>query len=330
MLATTRSKWMIALAAGTSLSTGCAKPPAVRPADAELPGGAPRVVPLERAGRYVFEANGLSLEVDPSHGGRITSFAIDRSEVLSGRDVDPENYGSTFWTSPQSEWDWPPPAAIDSAPYQATVERGILILTSPPSPELGVRVVKRFQLDARDRAIDIEYLVWNLSDRARKLAPWEITRVAVNGVTLFPTGERTYGSGTFAPLSLVRRSGAWTWFAFDPRETREQELFADGAGGWLARAAEGVVFVKTFVDVPAARQAPGEGEIELFVHPDALPNKRYLELEVQGPYAAIPPGGSSAWRTRWYLAKSPPRVRAVPFDAGLTDFVEGLVSSRGR
>jgi len=64
----------------------------------------------------------------PVHGhrcspcGRITSFLVDGRNFLTDDKVDSLNWGSTFWPSPQSDWDWPPPAAIDNEPYTVTLE----------------------------------------------------------------------------------------------------------------------------------------------------------------------------------------------------------------
>ena len=77
-------------------------------------------------GRYVFRANELELEVDPALGGRITRFSLAGANILTGPEVVargdgtvPNMYGSTFWTSPQSAWNWPPETALDSDPLQS-------------------------------------------------------------------------------------------------------------------------------------------------------------------------------------------------------------------
>ena len=42
------------------------------------------------------------------------------------------------------------------------------------------------------------------------------------------------------------------------------KLNADGKGGWLAHVADGVLFLKTFEDLPVSSQVPGEGEVEIY------------------------------------------------------------------
>jgi hypothetical protein len=286
------------------------------------------VVPIERDGRYVFTFDDLSFEVDPRRGARIAAFTIDGRNFLSGPEVDAENHGSTFWTSPQSDWDWPPVVEIDAGPYIGAVSDGVLSLTSACSARLGVQVTKRFSA-AAGGAVSLEYGIRNCGAQARKFAPWEITRVRAEGVTFFPSGEGEYGSGPFAPLGGVRRGGGYTWFEFDPASPGppDQELFADGKRGWLAHAERGAVLVKVFADVPAAARAPKESEIELYLHADARPAARYAEIEQQGPYWAIAPNETSTWRVTWYLKRLPPTARISSGDQGLVDFVESLAGT---
>jgi len=283
------------------------------------------VTPVEQRGKYVFEFANLGFEVDPRLGGRITAFRIDGRNFLSGPDVHADNHGSTFWTSPQVDWDWPPVAEIDSLPYAATVSGSVLRLTGPVSPRLQVSVTKQFSADAAQGSVSIEYVIENHASSPRKLAPWEITRVRASGVTFFPTGLRVYGSGPFHELAGVKRSGETTWFRFDHASVKgDQKLYADGAGGWIAHADEGAVLVKVFADIPPAEQAPGEGEIEIYANGAGNPARNYIEVEVQGPYREIAPAAASSWKMKWYLKKYPAGAQTTVGNAALLDFVKAL------
>ena len=65
----------------------------------------------------------LKMVVDGAKGARITEFSLQGTNVLVTRDQNHDNYGSTYWPSPQASWCalgggcWPPPAAIDSGAY---------------------------------------------------------------------------------------------------------------------------------------------------------------------------------------------------------------------
>src|SRR4051812_23332426 len=235
--------------------------PEVRIADDEGAAGA-SVRPRAHAQRWLLEAGGAALEVDPAAGGRITALRLGARNLLTGPEIDAGNYGSTFWTSPQSDWGWPPVAEIDHAPFEASVVGGReLVLRGPVSARLGVSIEKRFSGDAARGSFRIEYVVTNVSAAPVRAAPWEITRVPPGGLTFFPTG-----SGLYPPsnLALSERDGI-TWFAYDARDIVDhQKAFADGREGWIAHVDRDAILVKAFAAVPRAEHAPGEAQIEIY------------------------------------------------------------------
>lgn len=290
------------------------------------------VEPQESAGQYVLELGSSRLQVDPSRGARITQFAWDGHNLLNP--VVPEksgwlNGGSTFWTSPQSAWVWPPSAAIDTAPFTVTLAGTAVTMTSQAAT-LGdgqVVVEKRFSADRRRDAVDIEYTIKNTSTLPLALAGWEISRVPLSGLTFFPSGTRTVPSKV-APLPVTMKSGL-TWVVASDAKSGSggRKLNADGAGGWLAHVTDGgILFLKTFQDIAVGNdahplQAPGEGEIELFT------DGNYLELENQGVYDSVPPGGSSHYKVTWSLRKIPASVPIAPGSPELIAYVNGVAAT---
>jgi hypothetical protein len=265
-------------------------------------------------GRYVLACRDLTLEVDPAAGGRVTSFRCEERDALSGPEVDASNYGSTLWTSPQSDWGWPPPVEFDGRPYAVERSDDAIALVGPTIASLGVALEKRFAVDRERGAFEITYAIRNASAVARRYAPWEVSRVPARGLTFFPTGGVEVG-----PLPVVRRDGI-TWYAHTPETLDDigQKHSADGRGGYLAHAGHGLLFVKTFADLPPEMQAPGEGEVEVYG------NDRYVEVEAQGPYASIDPGATLRWSLRWYLvplASSEARIGG----AALMECVESIL-----
>jgi len=248
-----------------------------------------------RAGRLALEFDDFYFEVDPSAGGRVTAFCLGDVDVLAGRDVDAANYGSTLWTSPQSDWGWPPPAAFDREPYAVVESNGAIGLVGKASDSLGVLLEKRFSPDRARGAIRLEYVIRNVAASPKTYAPWEVSRVHPGGLTFFPTGAHASG-----PLAVERRADA-TWFSHDPAilDDAGKKHSADGLGGFVAHAASGLLFVKAFGDLLPEEQAPGEGEVEIYG------NNRYVEIEVQGPYARIGPFAAVSWAVTWTLAKLP-------------------------
>jgi len=66
--------------------------------------------------KYRIEIGNLSMTIDAAGGAKIRSFKYKDAEVISQSPMR-ETFGSTFWTSPQNEWNWPPVAEYDKLPY---------------------------------------------------------------------------------------------------------------------------------------------------------------------------------------------------------------------
>jgi hypothetical protein len=249
---------------------------------------------------FVLTLDDVRLEVDAARGGRITALRLGDRNLLSGAEVDAINYGSTFWTSPQSAWGWPPVVEIDSAPYEGALDGEAVVLRGPASAALGVSVDKRVEADRDARAFVLTYVVLNQGAAPVSVAPWEVTRVQPNGLTFFATG-----AGAYAPSDLPAREAAGvTWIHHDAAViVGHQKLYADASEGWVAHLDGDALFVKSFARVAREAHAPGEAQIEIY----ASSMHRYVEVEQQGACEALAPGGALTWRVEW-------RVRRVPDD----------------
>ncbi len=281
--------------------------------------------PALEAGRYVLRMGEVELEVDPALGGRITRFSLAGSNVLTGPDVVasgegslPNMYGSTFWTSPQSDWGWPPEVAIDSAPHEVSVNGAVLELASEPGATTGYAVHKRIWTEASLGRVTLEYTLRN--ERATlPAAPWEISRVPKEGLVFFAS------AGDPLPQSTLqsRLEDGVAWIDVSQAPAVDSKLFQDGSEGWLAFVYKDLVFIKTFDDIPIAEQATGEAEIEIFINGKF----DYVEIEQQGRYALPAVGGTASWRVNWLLRRLPADVTASVGNAGLVSWVRGQVAS---
>jgi para-nitrobenzyl esterase len=236
----------------------------------------------------------VTMTVYPTRGGKIMSLKYKGQEVISQQTA-PESFGSTFWTSPQKDWNWPPVPAFDKMPYQVEEQgaNGGFILTSEVSEKLPFRIRKQFDTDSTDHAIVVTYSIINESDETRQVAPWEITRVANDGGVIF--FEAPIDSITPARLMPFQAAHGVVWY--QPDEAGEnRKINADGKG-WLAYHNKGLLLLKTFDDLNATQPAPGEAEIQVYVNR----GKTYIELESQGAYATLKPHGQLSWTVRWYL-----------------------------
>merc|ERR1719491_1409676 len=226
--------------------------------------------------------------------------------------------GSVFWPAPQSAWGWPPPVEIDPTPsgnyqyqYSLDVDQASksFTLTSGVSNALSLQMSKRISMDPDSGAVVLDFAMRNTGWQARSWAPWEITRVAANGLTFYATGSLPPTSGTW-PALPVTNAGGITWFQ-QRSSSSQAKLFADTSEGWLAHTDGFLVMVKCFEKIPTYAAAPGEQQIEIY------DRGSYVEVEAQGAYQSIPAGGQLNWLHYWHLREMPAGAVMQPGNAQL-------------
>lgn len=243
-------------------------------------------------GKYTITNGDITMTIDASRGGKILSFKYQDKEVLSQTRI-PNSFGSTFWTSPQKEWNWPPVAEYDTKPYTAELKDNSLVLTSEKSERFGYRVRKEFTADPKDNSIAITYTIINESGETRQVAPWEISRVPNGGMVFFDAKEAT-PANRMQGLPFTYEKGA-AWYVMDEAKGN-RKINADGKG-WLAFCDNGLMFIKKFQDIAPSEPAPAEAEIQIYVNT----GKTFVEIEEQGAYTTLKPGEELDWTVRWYL-----------------------------
>ena len=241
--------------------------------------------------KYSIEVGDLFMTINAGGGGKILSFKYKDVEVIS-QSTFPESFGSTFWTSPQKEWNWPPVQEFDKQPYTVEEKGNSLVMTSNVSARLKYKIRKEFSVDAKSNAIVVTYSIINESGETRKVAPWEITRVPNEGLIFFdaPTDQITP-----ADLMPFKSEFGISWYQTD-EANQNRKINADGKG-WLAYLNNGLLMVKKFQDLNASQPAPEEAEIQVYVNR----GKSYIELESQGAYTELKAGESLNWTVKWYL-----------------------------
>ena len=243
---------------------------------------------------YTLTVGNVKMEIDANNGARITSLKLDTTEVLSQINF-PNMYGSTFWTSPQKEWNWPPVREHDMAPYEVTEDKGVITMTSPLSEKIPLRIKKRFEVDKKDNCIVVTYTLINEGTEDRKVAPWEITRVLAHGSVYF---DADVDAITPAGLMNFVKKDGYAWYDIDHIERQNRKINADGKG-WLAFTNGDWILKKKFKDLNPSEPAPEEAEIQVYVNQ----GDSYVELESQGAYTNLKPGEKLDWAVRWYLTK---------------------------
>lgn len=271
-------------------------------------------------GAYRLEFGETWALVDPELAGRVTALVhggqqlLATSQAVAGAGDAPQRnqFGSSFWVSPQSLWKWPPELEVDSEMYHEERLGNGVRMWGEPGAKSGLAVEKRF-LPGAD-ALTLQYTMRNGGAQAQSAAPWELTRVPKGGLVVFPAEGPALPPSTLG--SEMRDQVAWLDLRQAP--SKDAKLFQDGREGWLAYVWQGVAFIKSFEDVPRAEQAPGEAEIEIYV------NGRYdyLELEQQGQYSAIAPGGrSEPWQVEWRVRTLPKQLEAVVGNEKLVNWI---------
>ena len=234
----------------------------------------------------------VTMTIYPTMGARIMSLTYKGQEVISQLRA-PESFGSTFWTSPQKEWNWPPVREFDKSAYQVEEHDGRLVMTSEVSPRLNYRVRKEFSVDEKDNAIVVSYSIINESDETRQVAPWEITRVENNGGVIF--FDAPLDGITPAGIIPFKAEQGVVWYQPDEAD-QNRKINADGKG-WYAYCNNGLLLLKQFDDLQPSQPAPGESEIQVYVNR----GKTFIELECQGAYTTLKPHEQLYWTVRWYL-----------------------------
>jgi hypothetical protein len=277
-------------------------------------------------GKYAFQFKGMYFEVDPTTGGRISSFNLTGKESLFLDTVKKNNnWGATFWPAPQSKWGWPPSDTLDSKPYTAEIKGTHLVLHSAPTKaKPNCAFTKIFEVSEIDTSVIVTYGITNTDNKEAKWSAWQIARVPSGGLSFFPSGE-TPLTGDLAPL-MTQVNGI-TWFQYDSTKipTGVPKLFSDGHDGWLAHVDDnGLLIIFKFKDTPPSLKAEGEDEIEFYAHPDLS----YVELEPLGPAISIPAQGTSEWSVKWYIRQLPTYVTSKVGSESLIQYVRSVIKIR--
>ena len=248
---------------------------------------------------YVLSVGDATMTVAAKFGARVVSLKLGDTEVLAqktptlGRFQNLHNYGATFWPSPQVEWNWPPIVTYDSAEYQVKLKGKSVIMTSGTDEKYPYQFIKEYTTDKKKGAFVINYTIKNVSDKAKAVAPWEISRVPGGGLMFFAAEKATVRPADIMAFQFAENN--IVWLPYDV-ENRNRKMFADSEG-WLAFVDNGILFLKTFDNIATSEAADGEDELEIYYNT----GKTYIELENQGASKILQPGESLTWTVRWFV-----------------------------
>jgi len=272
-------------------------------------------------GIYTVRNNVLVFLIDPNLGARVVSATYDGKEVLLQKREKLMNWGATFWPSPQSNWNWPPPYAIQFGPYQGSIQENKLVLQSQTDQKMGLKVKKVFWINEEKNCLEIEYEITNDTDSVLQVGPWEIVCVpAVGAKVFFALG--TSPDDVDNTLEFGQKDGIG-WFDFDSDNLdANHKLFNNAREGWLGHINQNrVLFIKTFDVIPTDDLPPGQGNVEVYVSKPF----EYIELENHGKYETLKPGQSLQYNIQWYLSELPKEFSDVIFSAKLLHHVKSVI-----
>jgi len=278
----------------------------------------------QKGSKYTITLDKTQLEINANIGARITSLKIDGQELLLTADQTKNTiWGNGFWSSPQSEWSWPPVETLDSAPYQAAIIDDRLVFTSKVDKQTGYQFVKSYAVNAKKKCVSIRYSIYNQSSAEKNVAAWEVTRLRPVGIAFFPQGNTEMTSGIFYPVP-VEHIGDISWSTYDAKKIHDNhhKLISDGKEGWLAYTDNGKLLVKEFADVPVELMVAGEGEIELFANTE----KTYWEIAQQSLMTKLAPGEHLDWEVLWHTRTLPANIKVVQGSDELVSYVRGVLS----
>jgi hypothetical protein len=280
----------------------------------------------------------LSAEFHPHRGGRLARLRYGGTDLVLPFGQVPGYDGDTFWPSPQSRWDWPPPPVLDAQPYEVRhrSERE-LVMRSGVDHNSGLQVDKRFVM-AQD-GITCGFTMTNTSDVPNQVAPWQVTRAPREGLLVWAPGQ------PFDDADRLHKQqvdpGSWyahtaTAVPFAGHTTEhglaslpvgsvvETSKFFTDARGWVAHIHQGVIFLRVFPDLTPEQMAPQQAELELFFGLE----RDYIELENQGAFESLAPGASLTYEVRWHFGHVPPGVPDDRLTPELRDVIQALLTRR--
>ena len=244
-------------------------------------------------GPITLRGGKVSLTVDPNYGARITSLKYDGREILrTERDEEGFTFGSTVWTSPQSDWKWPPPAPIDSEPYSVTkLRENVYIFRSAFDSLSELRMEKRVQVtDAGD--VGLRYRVMNESGAPVGVAAWEVTRLPYAGRIEFSVSDTIWSDVDFLPVRITDGVGVIT---FDDEYEDRVKVFATLRDTAVRYYNDSLVFTKQTMITGGNQVAEGQAPLEVYFDP----KRGFVEFELQGGYYALEPGQEAEMRVKW-------------------------------
>ncbi len=279
---------------------------------------------VHKGSKYFIKQGDAELEISANNAGRIASLKIAGQEILLTADQASNTvWGNVLWSSPQSEWSWPPLATLDNNPYDVSVSDNRVVFTSKVDKQTGYQFIKSYGINSDKKCLSIHYTIINNSSAEKNLAAWEVTRLRPTGTVFFPQGNTDISNGIFYPFPTEHINDI-TWATYDAQKiyNNHHKLMTDGKEGWIAYTVNQKLLVKEFADVPVELMVAGEGEIEMFANTE----KTFWEIAEQSLMTKLEPNERLDWEVLWHMRKLPAGLKAEQGSDELVNYVRGVLS----
>src|SRR6476661_4511196 len=88
-----------------------------------------------------------------------------------------------------------PLTELDNKPYTVKVEDNVIKMVSQKDSKYGWIATKEISGDKKAGSFTLKFTITNGLDKTQSVAPWEVTRVHIKGLTFFPIGGNNKRGG---------------------------------------------------------------------------------------------------------------------------------------
>jgi len=256
----------------------------------------------------------VELVITASVGPRVVRYGFPGGQNLLGEypdEVVPTPMGPLHLLGGHRLWAAPELMEITYAPDDAPVkvkEEGPLAAVFTQSvDQAGLEKEIRVALDAKGTGVTLRHRITNRRKAAIEIAPWALS-VMRDGTAIIPAEPYKSHDEYFLP---ARPFVLWHYTDLaDPRftfgkkyvrmtalapVTEPTKIGFGNRQGWVAFAARGELFVKTFP------WKDGAAYLDMGCNCEFYTVKKFLEVESLGPLAKVAPGESVEHTERWGL-----------------------------
>lgn len=282
-----------------------------------------QTVPVQDGDIYTLKVGDVELKVDASFGARITSLKLgDKETFIQGKGMT----GSTLWTSPQSEWNWPTLPTTDLNAYTGSIEGNKMRFES--GEEKGIagkkfKFIKTIWANENNNSISINYEMVNTGTSSLKNALWSVTRVQPSGLTFWAVGDKDPWGSTLT--NHIEKAENYYWLPFAKSNGKGMKFFTDIAGpSWFGHVTnDNILFIISGEEVASSDFAPGEAEMEYWVDSSV----GYVELENQSKYTTLAAGDTLLYHVTWHINQLPQDIAIETGSTALLDFAKQVVAT---